>query len=148
MHIAVLINLYFGKVFCDCHLQTSPTVCYSFWSYVVALGWCKCRLLSKGHCSSQACSLWSCLVNQRTGLLVNSDLAGWVLPDLLARKWYCWFQGEEVARGGHWEGQGAFLYPSHFDWLKAFMKLLPGGRRWLLCLGIHLWQKAACLFQG
>lgn len=25
--------------------------------------------------------------------------------------------------------------------------LLPGERRWLLCLGIHLWQKTACLFQ-
>lgn len=26
MHIAVLINLYFGKIFCDCHLQTSSAV--------------------------------------------------------------------------------------------------------------------------
>lgn len=108
MHIAVLINLYFGKCFCDCHSQTSPTVkttvCHSPWSYVIALGWLKCSLLSKGCCGSQACTLCqglrSCVVSQTAGLLMNSDLARWVLPGLLAKKTLLLIQGRVDCKRG------------------------------------------------
>lgn len=65
------------------------------------------------------------------------------------RKCYCWLKGDEIARGGPWKGQGFSLCHSCLNWLKMIMKpwLMPGKRRWLLCLGIHLWPKVACLFQ-
>lgn len=68
---------------------------------------------------------------------------------------FTWFIGQENAtvdsrerrlqEQGYWEGQGSFLCQPHLDWLSQ--TLLPVERRWLLCLGIYRWQKAACLFQ-
>lgn len=130
MHIAVLINLYFGKVFlisiCELHPLWWP-LCYTPWSYVIALVWLRCGLLLKEHCSSQAFSwcqgLWSCMVSQMTTLLMNSDLAWWVLPGLLAKKMLLLVPGREDCTRGHWESQGFFLCQSHLDWSKVDIKL-------------------------
>lgn len=129
MHIAVLITCILERfsviAICRLHPLWWP-LCYSPWSYVIALGWLKCRLLSKEHCSSQAFSLcqglWSCVVSQRTGLLMNSDLAWWVLPGLLAKKMLLLMQGTEDCKRGHWGGQGSFLCQSHLHWPKVVLK--------------------------
>lgn len=104
---------FFVIVICKLHPLWRP-LCYSVWSYMVALGWLKCRLLSKGCCSSpQTCSmcqgLWSCMVSQRTGLLMNSDLAEWVLPGLLAKKTLLLIQGRgDYKSGGTEKGRAPF----------------------------------------
>lgn len=122
---------------------------------MVALGWLKCRVLSKGHCSSRACSLcqdlWSCMVNHRAGLPVNVYLIGWVLPGLLAKKMLVLIQGRGDCKRRALRGAGLLsvlvTLKTGIKWSWSPDCCLGKGDRWLLCLGIYPWQKAACLFQ-
>lgn len=137
MHIAVLINLLFWKGFpwllftnftcCDDH-RCSP------WSYLIALGWLKCRLLQRNtavlkfsSCARACGAAW--WARRVARLWIQISLGQFYLV-YWPRKCYSWCKGEKIARGGTKKGRHPFCVSLTLTGLKW-----PWSPKWCLRKG-------------
>lgn len=137
---------------CELHLLRWP-LCYSPWSYVIALGWLTCRLLQRNTavlklsaCARACGAAW--WARQLACLRIHISLGQFYLV-YWPRKCYSWCKGEKIARGGTEKGRApccVSLTLTGLKWIWSCNCCL--GKRRLLCLRVHLWWKAACLFQS
>lgn len=118
---------------CELHLLWWP-LCYSRWSYVIALGWLPCRLLQRNtavlklSACARACGAawWA----RRLACLRIQTSPGQFYLVYWPRKCYSWCKGEKIARGGTEKGRAPFC-----------VSLTLTGLKWI-------WSCNCCLGKG